>query len=437
MFLARLAGTCAGESLRGGTLNASKMTNLTLVSPFVAVMVILWLGAWLIARFIPSFRRELLQDTADPRFVPQLEGLRGPLAFGVFIHHASVIYTWKLTGVWREPSEVFYAQLGSLPVSFFFALTGYLFWSKLLRTPKLAVLPFLQARLRRLGPVYFAAVALVFLLVAWNSGFTRQDSARHLFTHGVSWLAFGTLGLPTLNGFADTSYIIANTPWTLALEWEFYILLPFLAWFARNSMRSLYLVGAALLARLLFSVGVPFLFHPQKPPSLIAAFASFFAIGILVATIRHRTPGLPFAQTRLASLITLSLMAFVAFALPPVRFSLLEALLLFTPFLLIVSGTDCFGLLTSAPALVLGKVSYSCYLLHGILLWFVATLLERSQPIQNLPFTRYWLLVLAEALVLLAVSALSYRWLEYPYLKKSPRIALQPSSPAARSSAVL
>ena len=277
------------------------MTTFKLLCPFTAVMLVLWLGAWFMARFVQAFRQELQHDASDPRFVPQLEGLRGPLAFGVFIHHASVIYTWKLTGVWREPSSIFYAQLGSLPVAFFFALTGYLFWSKLLKTPRLAIVPFLQARLRRLAPVYFAAVALVLLLAGWQTGFVPNDTPRRLVTHTVTWLAFGTLGLPTINGYADTSRIIANTPWTLALEWEFYILLPFLTWFTGKWFRSLYLVAGALMAVLIFSVGIPSLFHPHRAPSLVAAFASYFAVGILVATFRQRVPKLPFAQTKLAS----------------------------------------------------------------------------------------------------------------------------------------
>jgi len=59
-----------------------------------------------------------------------LEALRGLLATSVFFTHAVITYFYFQKGEWNSPPSGFYVYLGSAPVTIFFFLSGFLFWSK-------------------------------------------------------------------------------------------------------------------------------------------------------------------------------------------------------------------------------------------------------------------------------------------------------------------
>lgn len=61
-----------------------------------------------------------------------IDGLRGYLAVGVFIHHAVIYYRYLTERIWDNPASSLYTQLGSINVSLFFMITGYLFWGKII-----------------------------------------------------------------------------------------------------------------------------------------------------------------------------------------------------------------------------------------------------------------------------------------------------------------
>jgi peptidoglycan/LPS O-acetylase OafA/YrhL len=62
-----------------------------------------------------------------------LDGLRGLLAISVFFVHAACHYAWLTTGEWTARPK-FYNFLGQASVWCFFMITGFLFWSKVLRS---------------------------------------------------------------------------------------------------------------------------------------------------------------------------------------------------------------------------------------------------------------------------------------------------------------
>ncbi|WP_419760663.1 acyltransferase family protein [Acidisoma sp.] len=59
--------------------------------------------------------------------VQTIDGLRGFLAIGVFIHHSVIYHQYLLTGRWDVPPSVFYTNIGKAGVTVFFMITGYLF----------------------------------------------------------------------------------------------------------------------------------------------------------------------------------------------------------------------------------------------------------------------------------------------------------------------
>ena len=85
-----------------------------------------------------------------------IDGLRGYLAFFVFLHHASIWYFYLQTGKWALPPSNLYTQFGHSSVFLFFMITGFLFFSKLIdgRTQTIDWGKLFVSRLLRLAPLY-------------------------------------------------------------------------------------------------------------------------------------------------------------------------------------------------------------------------------------------------------------------------------------------
>ena len=91
-----------------------------------------------------------------------LDGLRGVLAFGVFVHHFFAAYQWKHTGAWQPPASHLYGVMGGFCVILFFMVTGFLFFGKVKATRgELDLDRFFIGRVFRLVPVYAVSVVLV------------------------------------------------------------------------------------------------------------------------------------------------------------------------------------------------------------------------------------------------------------------------------------
>src|ERR1035437_7940025 len=98
------------------------------LNPFFAVII--YLTAFISGYIIKSICKTNLQEGR----YECIDGLRGFLALGVFIHHSSVWGEFFLTDSWQNcflKSNI-YPQFGEAGVSFFFMITSFLFVSKLL-----------------------------------------------------------------------------------------------------------------------------------------------------------------------------------------------------------------------------------------------------------------------------------------------------------------
>jgi peptidoglycan/LPS O-acetylase OafA/YrhL len=387
---------------------------------FYFVLMALAAGvAMVLRRVLPSERALLAEDERGGRLLT-LDGLRGVLATSVFSHHAVLYFYFARNGNWRELPSNFYAQMGVLPVTLFFFITGYLFWSKLMKRPALGFLPFVKERLGRLGGAYWFACAVLFVMVMAESGYVRQVSWGRLFAEALGWLSFLGAG-HDMNHLFDSKRLLGQV-WTLRLEWMFYFSLPLFGWFARRRVRLAGLLAAALLLNVVIGrVNLGFSGAANFVWKMLGDYAQVLAVtfsgGMIVAAVSFTQPMKAWARSRYATALS-GLLLLVTLVLVRPEHGLLETVLLVFPFACICFGNTWFGLLVSSPMRTLGRISYSFYLLHVFVLHAGLAMLSSYVAIGSLDAWKFWSFIAVCEVVAVMASYASYHYLEQPYVRR-------------------
>jgi peptidoglycan/LPS O-acetylase OafA/YrhL len=315
-----------------------------------------------------------------------LEGLRGYAAFLVFLVHSSGLVAAKLYGLDPDSTPLlgspaplaaalffFRSHYG---VDLFFVLSGLLMADIAARRwPGTAT--FLGRRALRIYPAYIASVALAVAVTVWM--FDREIRQGDIAANAVFLHGFFVLGLPALN----------PVTWSLSYEAAFYVLVPLiaLAWSRREgSLRAAH--AAWLLAIAFLAIVALAAVLPGDKTIFFAYFALFvpgLAIGFLDEAARERM-----AQRVPGALV---IAAWIAFTL---AFKL-ELIVNARPAYFVASALAC-GLLVlkscdpasfparlfSRPrALALGRISYSFFLVHYIVLNVLGRLLEAGEDMPS------------------------------------------------------
>lgn len=339
-----------------------------------------------------------------------LDGLRGILAFTVFLCHAGVWHYFISTDRNWDYPEGPYAQFGKSSVYMFFMITGFLFTSKNINDREKGIdwIRLFVSRVLRIFPLYFAAVILMIFIVLIESHFQIKGT-RGVFLIGiVRWFTFTIFGDPFLNNYNLTRVINSNVQWTLVYEWLFYLSLPLLALIMHIRVPAVYIAASAALV-MLFVVNMQNLFFP---------FA--FLAGILTAFIFR------FAQIRLLlshpifSVVAIALIVLQAWYSPEAAYqqpSRIPALCLTIAFI-IACGNSLFGFLSTKSARYLGEVSYGVYLLHGIILFCTFKYIVGFEQVKTLSPISYWAVVSAITVLMLIAATLTYRTIEAPAMRQ-------------------
>ena len=206
----------------------------------VALPIALYLGTLVLLAF--ALRRSpLLTEETLARSSP-LDALRGILATAVVCLHFVLTYHLKAEGQWREPDSDLLYNMGVVPVSLFFMITGYLFFGKVYRrTPDWGEL--LRSRVLRVMPLYLCVVAVVVLFTLIRTHFVIADGQRFMLEL-LSWELFSGF---TLNGLEESGWMTAGAHWTLRYEALFYLALPIIAALFNRRGFGLPLLVSALL----------------------------------------------------------------------------------------------------------------------------------------------------------------------------------------------
>ena len=344
-------------------------------------------------------------------YQPGLDGLRALAVSGVFLYHAGV--SWMPGGF--------------LGVDLFFALSGYLITSLLLREfaadGTIALRAFWARRARRLFPA--VAVVIAFALLATLT-IARDDLSRTR-ADAISAIVYLTNWHEVI---ANHSYFnqfgrpsLLQNLWSLAVEEQFYLVWPplLLLGLRRLHPRSVWSLTAvlALVSVLLMAV----LYNPNGDPSrvyygtdtraftlLIGALLAFALPGIRRALAARRIGP---AQSDFVGLIALVgvLILFVSIHdYQPWLYrggflvmALIGAVLIGS---VVMPGSRLGHALGWEPLRWLGVRSYGIYLWH----WPIMQLTRPGVDV-SLPGP---VLVLLQATGTVAVAALSYRYVETP-----------------------
>jgi peptidoglycan/LPS O-acetylase OafA/YrhL len=347
------------------------------------------------------------------RRVETLDGLRGFLALSVFFHHASVYQRFLRYQVWEFPPSRFHKLLGGLSVAMFFMITGFLFYSQLLKARgRLDWKKLYVGRLFRILPLYWFFVALVLIGVGLHTGWHLNVSRLKLAKQITQWAGRGVFDEAPINGDWYTSRISAHVTWTLGFEWRFYVSLIALAIPARWRLGGLLTPPILLCSVLAYEL---FALNATVPWICVA----LFLIGMSTASFRAVKPNMDL-RGGYASVAVLALLA-IPFINSSTIYGVLPVVLIAVAFVLIASGADIFGLLLTMPARRLGNISYGIYLLQGPVLAGASAIgfiraLDLSSPLGH------WTATFLEALALVALATCAHVWIERPGIDLGQRL---------------
>jgi peptidoglycan/LPS O-acetylase OafA/YrhL len=232
--------------------------------------------------------KSIKKTTNSHTTIAMLDGVRAFACFCVISYH---INRWTQGNhIWTQQSAgilvTAFALAGSYGVTLFFLLSGFLLFmpyvqSLLFDTPWPSIRRYYLRRIFRIWPGYY--VSLILLILITHREYLQPDHWSRLL-----------LFLTFLMDSAYSTYQSIDGPlWTLAVEWQFYVLLPILALGLRyivqhgSQQRRLTILALALLGLILWGLGTHYWgrswqMNPTQPrwiPEPLHHLIMFFVYG--------------------------------------------------------------------------------------------------------------------------------------------------------------
>lgn len=347
-----------------------------------------------------------IQDNHKHRYI---DSLRGIAAILVFFHHAVIGYFYLQHRGWHtqfENTDILIRNLatnfGHIAVSIFFMITSFLFFEKfILNRAEFNPYDFYKKRILRIAPMYLVSVFAIFIAF-FLFGFPEEISLEYSVAAVLGWLSFGYYPQLTLSPNVDAVAINAGIFWTLAIEWKFYLLFPFLLIFTRTvKQTALFIIMTALLLGLLV--------YSTFMQVSDAAISMYFINGLICALIykvNHAKLNKVLAHW-LFALFSLALFGYVFIYFDNI-YTWVGNIVLGLLFLAVVNGNSLLGILKLKVLAFVGLISYSIYLLHGIILIIVGGIVFKG--------SEFVVLVLFAAFFTLLFSILGFKYVEQPFM---------------------
>lgn len=376
---------------------------MQLYNPLFAIAV--YVIAFIIGFILKSKKTENID-----RF-ESIDGLRGVLAIGVFIHHASIWRVYGGSNSWQKPSSHLYSQLGDSTVYLFFMITSFLFISKLLTSnnQEFNWKQYFVSRFFRIAPMYYFSVITLLLLVMMQSNWEIVVDLKDFFISLIKWFFF--IFKPSLvNNFAETTTVNSGVTWSIAFECFFIFILPLIAVFILKVKPKAVLIVVSVCFTVIFLV--------MYKDQLLLLLT--FVLGAIPAIILQKFNWLKDRLAKNIYGIFVFLFIYLSF-ITYWNYPLISLLFLGVAFTFIALGNTFFGMLKNGSMKLLGDISYSIYLLHGIVLYVFFQYFYGFSNIKLLKPLNYWGIILAITPLLIIISYLGYRYIEKPFISLSKK----------------
>lgn len=355
-----------------------------------------------------------MSDTAKER-LHYLDSVRGIAASLVVIYH---FIGWR----WGERIEFNLASMifnGADAVSFFFVLSGFVLSYKYFqRDAQLSIKKYVAKRFLRLYPAFIFTVLINYWY--WHKG----NPEVNMLTDAL-WYNGQQLWQELLMVKGQHKYYIPG--WTLGVEMALSLLMPILIlagkqyfkliwWFISLSM----FMGAGYISifTMHFCLGMILAYYYPQIRSFAAREHSWYKwryvlyAGILILfSLRHidRAWGLPSLLVKFNSFWRIEIFHYTGFAS-------------FLILLIIINKPKLHRFLHLKPLLFLGKISYSIYLMH----WLVVVIVMKNWDgtmgwIQD-PYLCFTFLLTVTIIITLILATIVYYLIEEPFIRLARRV---------------
>jgi peptidoglycan/LPS O-acetylase OafA/YrhL len=367
--------------------------------------------------------RAPLEAAGPLRRFQLIEALRAMLALTVLLAHFTPYLPAAYVPVMRASLNAHAAVL------LFIVISGFVI-THVLMTRNYTYLTYIVARFCRLWPLFAVCVTIRTLYVLWKcpTFYCGADLASYLPWHAV--MLHGVMPEEWL----DRSAIMMLGPsWSISLEWQFYLVAPAIVWLlAKRAYLAFALLCAVACVTAattwhLFGTTLTFPHGAFLPVSL-----RYFLLGVVSAWWLSAVPrDIGFGQAICAGALVYAL-------------TQMPVLAIWTSTLLLLNNPAADDNPVVRCALPLGALSYSIYLSHMIVMWWVVDAMRHAGwlrgPVYNTEIEGWAIAVMVGstiALTLLA-SLLLNRFVEKPgmttlrawmlrRLQPRPRLAPQPA----------
>jgi peptidoglycan/LPS O-acetylase OafA/YrhL len=357
-----------------------------------------------------------------------LTSLRFISAFWVFIFHVNSRWSLDLP----QPIDNIISQ-GPLGMSIFFVLSGFVLgYTYFDKEPSRDYKSFLIKRFARIYPVYIliSFLTLPFLVIPYVA-----TDVLGTIAHVLTYLLVVILNIFLLQAWFPSlfNYWIDGGTWSLSVECFFYVLFPYILLVFKPL--SLDRLKKLLIIFYILSLipGLVFI-SPLVPKVLFATVYALpiyrlpeFIIGVITAIIFITTRERPVAKSvpdrDKLILVTIGLLTYLSIhakSFPQIyvihNFVAIPAIAAIVYYCASISKGYLYRILAARTFVVLGKISYSFYLVQSIPLLFIET--NYRMLVQYMPFVadRY-LLAFAIFSITLLGSAVTYYAIENPLRK--------------------
>jgi len=337
---------------------------------------------------------------------PELDTLRFSAFLLVFLHHAlphaSIDYFTSDYGIFKQAAPLLagISRAGAVGVDLFFALSAYLITELLLRERRsrgvIDIRAFYIRRILRIWPLYYFALLI---LVPTMSMLPGEHMPR---AYLLSFAMFGGNWACAAWSYPPSSFALL---WSVSIEEQFYLTWPWLIRRGELHLRTIAygMLAVATMTRLVLVIrGVH---HPGIWCNTLARLDPIAGGALLACFLNGSLP----EHTRRSRGLWISLGAVLLIGAGAAGGNEGWPVLITYPLTAAASVAIIFGVLGARLSLpsttaYLGKISYGLYVFHAAAIRIVPS------PILALPLT-------------MAIAALSYRYLESPFLRFKDRFA--------------